>query len=259
MNLLIVDDEIYAIQGILDRVDWGRLPYSVRLTANSYSQAINIFLSQHVDVLLCDIEMPHGSGIDLVTWVKGNSPSTECIFLTCHDEFDFARDAIRLQCLDYLLKPADKEALEVSLMKAAEVTERKKQNGMYQNFGKQYIENMKGQAGKSEDIVEKTERNIRDNISSPITVEELARQVHISTDHLTRLFKKKHGLTVIDYITSKRLVLAGELIKQGDMSISAVAMAVGYSDYSYFTRVFKKTFGCSPRDYRAKSSSPKNT
>ena len=73
MNLLIVDDEMFAIQGILDDVPWEQLKFDNIYTANSYAQAVNIFRSHKVDILLCDIEMPMGNGLDLVQWVRGHT------------------------------------------------------------------------------------------------------------------------------------------------------------------------------------------
>lgn len=109
MNLMIVDDEVVAIQGLVDDVPWDRLNFEEILTANSYAQAVNLFRTKKVDILLCDIEMPVGNGIELVRWVRENYPKTVCIFLTCHDDFEFARRAIALECLGYILKPADTE------------------------------------------------------------------------------------------------------------------------------------------------------
>ena len=68
MKLLIVDDEVFAVKGILDSVDWTILKFEEVLTANSYSQAVNIMSQNTIEVLLCDIEMPMGSGLDLVEW-----------------------------------------------------------------------------------------------------------------------------------------------------------------------------------------------
>ncbi len=252
MTLLIVDDEIYAVQAILDRVDWDMLSYEHILTANSYSQAINILLLHQVNVLLSDIEMPNGSGVNLVAWVKENSPDTECIFVTCHEEFGLVREAVRLQCLDYLLKPATKDALEVVLAKAALVIQNKQQESSYRNYGKLFVDNVKERFEKSDGIVETVEDYVREHISEQITVEELAKLAFISTKHLTRLFKKQYGVTMNEYITQKRMNLAKELIKQGDMSLSAISLAVGYLDYSYFIRVFKKTYGQLPKECLSK-------
>ena len=86
MNLLIVDDEVLAIQGLVDDMDWKKLDFDEVFTANSYAQAVNIMNKQEIDVLLCDIEMPLRSGVELVRWAKERKPELECIFLTCHAE-----------------------------------------------------------------------------------------------------------------------------------------------------------------------------
>ena len=80
MNLLIVDDEILAIQGLVDDMDWKKLDFDEVFTANSYAQAVNIMNKQEIDVLLCDIEMPLRSGVELVRWAKERNPELECIF-----------------------------------------------------------------------------------------------------------------------------------------------------------------------------------
>jgi YesN/AraC family two-component response regulator len=116
------------IQGILDRVNWQEHGFDQVLTANSYSQAVNIIISHNVDVLLSDIEMPHGSGLDLVKWVKEHSPETECVFLTCHDDFNYAKHAINMKCLDYVLKPASKTVLDDVLRKAEKTVEQKRKD-----------------------------------------------------------------------------------------------------------------------------------
>lgn len=254
MNLLIVDDEIYAIQGILDSVDWKQLPFEKVLTANSYTQALNIFLNHQIDLLICDIEMPYGSGLDLVGWVKENHPKTECIFLTCHDEFDFAKQAIKLQCLDYLLKPIAPDKLQEVMMQGIENVNQHKKDEQYVKYGMQYLNQLntiQEETGKMKpaDIIKKVESYIQTHLSEPITVEEISSQVFISPDHLTRLFKKETSLTVIDFITQQRMFWAKELLIKNEVSIAMISAKVGYSNYSYFTKVFKKTYGETPRDF----------
>lgn len=255
MKLLIVDDEIFAIQGILDGVDWSRLDFEKVLTANSYAQAVNIFMENDIDVLLCDIEMPYGSGLDLAQWVEERSPQTQCIFLTCHDEFSFAQQAIRLHCLDYLLKPVPPDRLTSVLEKAADFIRQRHDDENYKKYGKLYVERMTGvsDARKQEPSrggLECVEKYIHEHLSEQLSVEELAKIAYISPDYLTKLFKKKYNKTVIDYITDQRMFLAKELLEQDLWSVSMISAKVGYSNYSYFTRLFKKYYGKTPREYR---------
>lgn len=252
MTLLIVDDEILAVQGILDDVPWEEFPYDRILTANSYSQAVNLFMENKIDVLLCDIEMPYGSGVDLVRWVKEHHPDTECIFLTCHDDFKFAQEAVRLQCLGYILKPADTGELMEYLQKACEKIGEKHDADKYSSYGKMYLNQISSDASPEEqgDVMERVENYIREHISEEFSQEELARMVYISPTHLRRLFKKKHNMTMVDYVTEMRVQLAEELLKEDRLSISAVAEKTGFRNYSYFTKIFKKYKGATPREYK---------
>lgn len=119
-RLLIVDDEPFIVNGLKMSVDWDKIGVSVILTAHNARQAKELFGSGKVDIMLCDIEMPEESGLELLAWVKEHSPSTETVFLTCHADFSFARKAIELGSADYILKPVPPEKLESVILKTME-------------------------------------------------------------------------------------------------------------------------------------------
>ena len=96
MKVLIVDDEAYAVNALTNRIDWNGFGFGTPLSARSMAQAQSVFLNEKIDLLLCDIEMPQGSGLDLFEWVKAYYPRTECIFVTCHDEYSYLRAAMQL-------------------------------------------------------------------------------------------------------------------------------------------------------------------
>ena len=81
MKVLIVDDEAYAVNALTNRIDWNGFGFGTPLSARSMAQAQSVFLNEKIDLLLCDIEMPQGSGLDLFEWVKAYYPRTECILL----------------------------------------------------------------------------------------------------------------------------------------------------------------------------------
>ncbi len=250
MNLMIVDDEIFAIQGILDSVDWKKMQFDKILTANTYAQAINLFLQEKVDIILCDIEMPFGSGLQLVEWVKSHDEEVECILLTCHGEFAFAKEAIKLRCFDYILKPAQTELLEETLLKAKQVLEKKRMNNNYLEYGKLYVDKIREETPVTEnpDAIQTVKDYIKKNLSESLSVEALAGLVHLSPDYLTRAFKKECQITLIDYIIQQRMFLAKELLTTTDMSVTRVSDRTGYGNYSYFSKAFRKYYGMSPRE-----------
>jgi two-component system response regulator YesN len=105
MNILIVDDEVYITEGIRQSIDWAELEIENVYTAYSMKQAIDIFMQHEIDIIICDIQMPKGSGLDLLAWIRKQGYGTVCIFLTSYAIFDYANKAIRLESMDYVLKP----------------------------------------------------------------------------------------------------------------------------------------------------------
>ncbi len=120
MKLLIVDDEFYSVENLRNKLDWANIGFKQVFCAYSMAQAQKIFAQEQIDIMLCDIEMPQGSGLDLLEWVRNQGLNTVCIFLTCYAKFDYASEAIHLGSSDYLLKPIESEALHVAINRAVE-------------------------------------------------------------------------------------------------------------------------------------------
>ena len=118
INLMIVDDENIIVEDLKSGVDWEKLNITNVYTASNINAAKEIFNTQNISILLCDIEMPHGNGLELLSWVREHFSETETIFLTCHADFNYAIEAIRKGSFDYLLKPITYEDLEIVLCKA---------------------------------------------------------------------------------------------------------------------------------------------
>lgn len=254
MTILIVDDEELAVRGILDGVRWDQLHFDKVLTARSYQDAVNIFSNTYVDILVSDIEMPGESGLKLIEYVNAHSPNTECIILSCHDEFDYAQAAVRLNCMEYVLKPIRYQKLTEILMRAKERSAQRRRTEQIQQYGQQYIDSLaKESRSDSSNALDTAVQYIDSHLTEDLSVRELAAICYISADHLTRLFKKKFGVSVSEYIQERRIRLAGELMRHQDMTISMVANKVGFGNYSYFTEQFKKYFGVTPREYQKKA------
>lgn len=115
---LIVDDEIYAVMGIRSGVKWQDLQVTEVYEAYNMRDALKVFEQTAIDIMICDIEMPKGTGIELLERVNEISPGTETIFLTAHSAFDFMKRAIQLDGFDYLLKPIEFDVLQETIGKA---------------------------------------------------------------------------------------------------------------------------------------------
>lgn len=86
--------------------------------------------------------------------------------------------------------------------------------------------------------------------STSFSIERICSDFGISHAHLLRLFKEKYGTTVVKYVTKKRLMLACELLSEGELSVRSVAYSVGFSDEMHFMKTFKKSYGITALQYR---------
>lgn len=137
-HVLVVDDEMYAVKGIIEGINWSRLKVSETFEAYNAREAKAILEKRPVDLMICDITMPEESGLELVEWAKTKCPELETIFLTCHADFNYARKALQLGSRDYLLKPVIYEEMEEVLHKNFEriLSKRSDQKNMesYKNY-----------------------------------------------------------------------------------------------------------------------------
>lgn len=138
-ELLIVDDEKFAVEGTSQCNDWQNLGIYTIHTANHADEARIILLEHRIDILICDIEMPDEDGLSLVRWVKEYSPHTEVVFLTCHSDFTYAKQAINLGSCDYLLKPVDSEELAQAVSRMLQVIQEKEENSNYNRMYQKYM------------------------------------------------------------------------------------------------------------------------
>lgn len=111
IQVLIVDDEIHCAEGVKCAIDWAALGVDNVFTAYSMTQAQKIIIGESIDIIISDVEMPKGSGFDLLRWIRDSRYCPVVIMLTSYAMFEYAKLAIEFQCLDYLLKPVAPEAL----------------------------------------------------------------------------------------------------------------------------------------------------
>ena len=81
-------------------------------------------------------------GQKLIAYMNEHSANTECIILTCHDEFDYAQTAVRLNCMEYVLKPVRYQKLTEILLRAKDKVNQRRQNEQIRQYGQQFIDSL---------------------------------------------------------------------------------------------------------------------
>lgn len=94
---------------------------------------------------------------------------------------------------------------------------------------------------------------IHDHLDKELTLQQVARHVHLNPNHFSEVFKRETGHTYIDYVTRARMERAKRLLEESPMKVSEVAGRVGYADMKYFSQLFKRSTGYTPSEYRSRS------
>lgn len=142
MKILIVDDEYLILNELKNNINWTELGIEKILTAQSIVQAKNIISQNDIEIILCDIELPEGSGLDLLAWVKDNHPNIETLILTCHADFSYAKQAVNLGCHDYILKPVQYHELEAAISKAIKKINAEVKLQEHYNYGDYWLKHL---------------------------------------------------------------------------------------------------------------------
>lgn len=100
------------------------------------------------------------------------------------------------------------------------------------------------------DIVRQVQKDIDAHYYTPLTLTSLAEKYYVERSYLSRCFKQETGENLMPYLTRRRIERAMEQIREGKTGLTEISFLVGYDDYTYFSRVFKKIAGVSPREYK---------
>lgn len=108
--------------------------------------------------------------------------------------------------------------------------------------------------GEDGDIIAKIKNYVQNHLQEPITREELAQKLGMNADYMAKLFKQKTGELLSNYITRQKLFRAKDLLLNSTLSVSQIAVTVGFHNFSYFSKCFRDETGISPRQYRSQIS-----
>lgn len=258
MILLIVNDEKVTAQTMWKEISWESCGITEVYLAYDALEAREQLMLYDVDIMLCDIEMPGENGIELLRWVRQEHMDVECIFLTCHANFSYAQDAVKLDCMDYVLIPVRYEEIAESVRKVACRRAKKQEKEQLSRYGEQWVNQKKqevieeqGEKKSAKQMVKECEEYILKNLENiNLSVNEAAAYCHLSPIYLNRIFKKENGISISQYIIREKMLLAAKLLKEDALTANMVALKVGYPSYPHFSSTFKKYYGCSPKQFK---------
>ncbi len=236
-RIVVVDDEIRIVEGLKKIISNMRIGCDVVATFTDSEEAYRYMKERKnkIDLLITDINMPGLSGLELIEKIREDHPSLPCIILTGCEEFDYARKAVSLGVLRYLLKPVDIEELTQVISALVDCVEKPQHKNKYTNLSKE-VSCIKKEIDS-------------DYINFDMSV--IAQKQGYSKEYLYRLFRKEMNIGVNEYHTEVRLEKARQYMADSiNFKIYEVCKMVGYEDPVYFSKLFKKKYGVLPKDYR---------
>lgn len=241
MNFLIVEDEEDVCLAMVCRLkDIRANPSDEVFHAFSSAEAVKILAGQRIDCLITDIRMPGQSGLDLIEQIANARRDLRCIVVTAYDDFAYAQRALRLGCVDFLLKPfsrqAFKEAVERALSPIEAPAPDRDEGALKLEWVKAYV---------------------KAHISENLDMSYITSQLYMSYAYFSRKFKEETGRTFSDFLLSTRMKEAQRLLLSG-VSVGGTAEAVGYANIYGFTRAFTRFAGMPPTQW-LKAHAPSKT
>lgn len=243
-KILIADDEMIERMVLKKKLTENFADKCEILVAENGREVVEKYKEFKPEVMILDIEMPGLSGLDAAQLIRGLGSKSNIIFLTAFNEFDYAKKAISVHALEYLLKPCDDKELILSVEEAMRLTD---------------ADNSSDSEEKNDDESEnETELNtadlilsyIEENYGGELSVQKMAEQFAYSEVYFCRLFKQHFGESFISYLTEYRIRKAVELLENTNLSVKDIGKKVGYEDSNYFTKVFKRVKNVSPSEYK---------
>ncbi len=250
-RILVADDEPIERQ-VVNKKLMGYFPDRVEIfLAENGLRAVELFEEKNCQIAILDIEMPGMDGLEAASVIRGRHPEAGLIFLTAFDEFSYAKRAIEVRALDYLLKPGSDEDLINVLEEAIRLCDANK--AQYGIFGKPDEKDTgcdKEADSEPNVFVKKVRDYIDGNYTEDIALQDIAGSFGYSDVYFCKLFKQNFGVNFITFLNEYRMDRAKELLADPMINIKDVSTKAGYRDANYFTRIFKRMVGMTPSDYR---------
>jgi two-component system response regulator YesN len=240
--ILIAEDELPTRNGVLKALQaWSQGRVNLQTVENGL-EAYQYRRLHPVDLLVTDIRMPGLNGIQLLERLKKEGLETTSILLTGYAEFEYARKAMSLGAINYILKPVDYQSLISAIEEAFET--RKLWTGGSTDSALPMPQVLN-------DSIRKALTYISSGISNAsLGIREVAEHIHLNASYVSVLFKEETGQTFSDYLIRQRLSKAKELLLGTDDKIYAIAESTGFSSSKYFVKVFREAEGLTPKEFR---------
>ncbi len=240
-NVLIVDDDANICRGLAESLNWERYSVDRVFTADNGLSALEIIRSKQISLVITDVKMPSINGLEFIRRAKALNQELQFIMISGYAEFDYVQQALRLQALDYLLKPVRLNDVMMLLDKIFPTQEEAPRQPLLRI-------STESNPRATSPLVRSIIAYIDKHYMEPITLNSIADWLERNPTYISYVFKKETDMKLFDYIMRVRIQRAQQLIASTSLSFSEIARQVGFDEYRSFVRAYQKIIGTSPRE-----------
>ncbi len=253
-RILIADDEPIERKVISKKIQEFFPGQTNVFQAENGREAIEIFERKKCDIVLIDIEMPGMNGLDAAERIRGMDRDCSIIFLTAFDDFNYAKKAISVKALEYLLKPGSDEELIAVLEEAFRISDegerRRISERTIEEEKREILDGVPSEEIRMNVVAEEIRRYIAGHYKEDLSLQDVAGAMRYSDAYFCKIFKKYFNRSFIVYLNELRIEKAKRMLEDAMRNIKDISSEVGYRDANYFAKVFKRITGVTPSDYR---------
>ncbi len=258
---VIIDDEKWVIKSLLAILN--KIP-DLSIIGEAYNGpfGLKLILEKKPDVAFIDIKMPGFGGLELLQELNARKAPTVCIIISGHAEFAYVQKAMNQNAVGYCLKPFSAAEISENLIRAQERIELRhvcEKTALLPALA------VNQEAAAARDIppmqtknciVQKILTLIHKNYTKNLSIQQIAKDCNVNANYASQLFNQEVGESFSNYLTRIRINEAARLLIRTDLPIASISAQVGYKDYFYFAKVFKKIRQITPTDFRRKGDVP---
>lgn len=252
-TVLLVEDNEGMLSFLVERLE----EFFTVETARNGREAMEVLRNSHIDLVISDIMMPVMNGYELCKAIKAEFDLCHIpvIFLTAKNDLESKINGLKIGAEAYVEKPFSFNYLKTQILSL--LSNRRKEREVFSKRPFFPVHNM--QMNKAdEEFMNKVINLIQENISDEnFNVERMADILCMSRSSLLRKIKMLFNLSPVDFIRLIRLKKAAELIQEGKYRMGDIGYMVGINSSSYFSKLFMKQFGMTPKEFEKQNHAVK--
>jgi len=250
--VMIVEDELLEQEFLRSVVQDELSPEDTLISCESGVEAVKMAKQHRPDIIIMDVRIPELDGISAIEEIRSFLPNACIAILSAYSDFAYAQKAVSLRVFEYLLKPIKPTDFKQVFLRMMNTVK----NAPVQAEVKPEIK-LPEPKGDRQYFIEEALKYIKEHFRERLTLETVASKVFVNPKYFSHVFKREMGVAFTEYVIGLKIEYACKLLETTNYHAYRISIECGFSDPSYFNRVFCAQMNMTPQTYRKYAGSLK--